>query len=348
MPENLKLYLQALNSTHCGVVITDNCLEDNPIIYCNKAFEEMTGYSRDDIIGHNCRFLQARDRSQPEREEIKMAVKNDALCRIEIRNYKKDGKLFWNELYVSPVKNKEGETTHFIGIQNDITVKKKMEHDVRQEKAAFSLKVKARTNRLEEKETLLVNIIQNVRKSLFVLDKDSNTLSANSFFLKAFNIPYENTSVNGLYKIGNDDLDIKSFKDLIFGILSTTDVLVNFEIKHGFPHLGKKVLILNSHEIEFEGKYKGQIIIVIEDITEVWKNERHNDYLLSNASLDLNIPLRNIQKSIKLLEQMENTDEKFISAFGNVTLDVNLLDKLISGLVSVSKIKSDNNGSSNE
>lgn len=275
-------------------------------------------------------------------------MKNNAACRVEIRNYKKDGELFWNELYVSPVKNKEGDTTHFIGVQNDITVKKKMEHDLRQAKAAFSQKVKARTKRLEEKETLLVNIIQNVRQSLLVVNKDSNTLNANAFFLKAFNISNENTAVKGLYKIENDDLYIKSFTDLIYGILSTTNALVNFEVKHDFPHVGEKVLLLNSHEIKFEGKYKGQIIIAIEDVTEFWKNERHTVDLLSKASLDLNIPLRNIQKSIKLLEQMENTDEKFVSTLAKVTLDVNLLDKLISGLVSVSKIKSDNNGSSSE
>lgn len=343
MPENLKLYLQALNSTHCGVVITDNLLKANPIIYCNKAFEEMTGYSHDDIIGHNCRFLQALDRSQPERKEIKIAVKNNASCRVEIRNYKKNGELFWNELFISPVKNKEGDTTHFIGIQNDITVKKKMEHDLRQEKAAFSLKVKARTKRLEENETLRINIIQNLRQSLLVVDKDSNTLSANAFFFKALNIPYEDTSIKALYKIGNDDLDIKSFIDLIFGILSTTDTLVNFEFEHDFLQLGKKILLLNSYKVESEGKYKGQIIIAIEDVTEVWKNERRTDDLLAKAGLELSTSLENTKGLVKLLEQMENTDEKFVSTLAKVTLDVNLLDDLVSDLVKVETIKNEFN-----
>lgn len=94
IPDSLKLYLQALNSINCGVIITDNRLEDNPIIYCNKAFEEMTGYNYDDIIGHNCRFLQALDRSQPEREKIEMAVKSNDACRVEIRNYKKKRRTF--------------------------------------------------------------------------------------------------------------------------------------------------------------------------------------------------------------------------------------------------------------
>lgn len=337
IPENLKLYMQALNSTHCGVVITDNRLEDHPIIYCNKAFEEMTGYSHDDIMGHNCRFLQALDRSQPQREEIKEAVRNNAACRVEIRNYKKNGDLFWNELYVSPVKNKEGDTTHFIGVQSDITVRKKMEHDLRQAKSVLSRKVKAKTKGLEEKEIHLVEIIQNVRKSLLVLDKDSNTLSANLFFLKAFNAPYENTALNGLYKIGNDDLIIKSFKDLISGILPTTDALVNFEVKHDFPHLGKKVLVLNSCKVESEGKYKGRIVIAIEDVTEVWKNERRIDDLLLTTSHTLSTPLNTIENLVELLQQMENTDEKFVSTFRKVALEINDLDELITSLVGIPK-----------
>ncbi|UZJ66589.1 PAS domain-containing protein [Sphingobacterium sp. KU25419] len=69
--ENLHIYLQALNSANSGIIITDNLQPDNPIIYCNSAFEKISGYSTDEIIGHNCRFLQAQDRSQAERHYSK-------------------------------------------------------------------------------------------------------------------------------------------------------------------------------------------------------------------------------------------------------------------------------------
>lgn len=91
---NNNIYLQALNSAKSGIIITDNRQPDNPIIYCNKAFETISGYSQNEIIGHNCRFLQAQDRSQPERQIIKDAVLNGKECKVEIRNYKKKRKPF--------------------------------------------------------------------------------------------------------------------------------------------------------------------------------------------------------------------------------------------------------------
>ncbi|HCX57808.1 MAG TPA: hypothetical protein DHU90_14740, partial [Sphingobacterium sp.] len=115
---DLDLYLKALNSAYSGIIITDNLQYDNPIIYCNKAFETISGYAHDEIIGHNCRFLQAQDRSQAERKIIKESIERGEECKIEIRNYRKDGTLFWNELFISPVKNEEGQVTHFIGVQN--------------------------------------------------------------------------------------------------------------------------------------------------------------------------------------------------------------------------------------
>jgi len=82
----LNIYLKALNTAYSGIIITDNLQHDNPIIYCNKAFENISGYSHDEIIGHNCRFLQAQDRSQPERYILKDCIKNGEECKIEIRN----------------------------------------------------------------------------------------------------------------------------------------------------------------------------------------------------------------------------------------------------------------------
>ena len=160
------IYLQALNSARSGIIITDNRQPDNPIIYCNNAFENITGYSHNEIIGHNCRFLQAQDRSQPERQIIKDAVKNGDECILEIRNYKKNGTLFWNELIISPVKDIEGNVTHFIGVQNDITERKRLENEMREEKVSVEKKIIERTKELHDNEAFLSSIIQTVRESL--------------------------------------------------------------------------------------------------------------------------------------------------------------------------------------
>ena len=124
-----RLLDRAVAASSNGIVITDPNLPDGPIIYVNPAFERTTGYSRDDAIGRNCRFLQDQDRDQPAVGELRESVKAGRECRVVLRNYKKDGTLFWNELYVSPVHDDEGRLANFVGVQNDVTERKRAEEE---------------------------------------------------------------------------------------------------------------------------------------------------------------------------------------------------------------------------
>ena len=104
-------------------------MPDNPIVYVNSAFEEISGYPADEVLGYNCRFLQADDRDQPALEELREALTEERECRVVLKNYRKDGTPFWNELYVSPVHDEEGHLTNFIGVQNDITQRRRIEDE---------------------------------------------------------------------------------------------------------------------------------------------------------------------------------------------------------------------------
>ena len=121
---------QALEFALNGIVITDARKKDNPIIYFNKAFQKLTGYKKDEIIGRNCRFLQGKDRKQPGIDVIRKAIKEGNSCRVQVRNYKKDGTLFWNEVSINPIRALNGDITHFVGIQNDITQRVKDEQEI--------------------------------------------------------------------------------------------------------------------------------------------------------------------------------------------------------------------------
>ncbi|MGB5818969.1 MAG: PAS domain S-box protein [Saonia sp.] len=119
--KDLTIKSEALQSAFNGIIITDALLEDNPIIYYNTAFEVLTGYSEEDIVGKNCRFLQKEDKNQDGIREMNKAIKEGRSCQVIVRNYKKDGTLFWNEIAMTPILDERGSIIHYIGIQNDIT-----------------------------------------------------------------------------------------------------------------------------------------------------------------------------------------------------------------------------------
>ncbi|PWB48004.1 MAG: hypothetical protein C3F18_11615, partial [Nitrosomonadales bacterium] len=137
--EKLRLWQRALESTVNAITITDATRPDFPYVYVNPAFERITGYSAGEALGKNGRFLQNQDTDQPELEHIRRAVKEQRDGKALLRNYRKDGSLFWNELYISPVRNDVGQVTHYIGIQNDVTERKQYEEQLAYQSAHDTL-----------------------------------------------------------------------------------------------------------------------------------------------------------------------------------------------------------------
>ena len=127
----LRLREAALESAGDGVVISSMTLPGEPIIYANPAFLRMSGYSRDEVIGTNCRFLQGADTGQQQLDEIRRAIREQRGCRVILRNYRKDGTLFWNLLTMSPVFAPEGHVSHYVGVQSDITSRMEQEEVLR-------------------------------------------------------------------------------------------------------------------------------------------------------------------------------------------------------------------------
>ena len=129
---------RALDEAAEGITISDPSLHDNPIIYANAGFERLTGYSVKDILGKNCRFLQGPDTDSTTADQIRTAIQTERPITIEILNYRKDKSTFWNRLSITPVRNPSGKTTHFIGIQSDVTKRREAENALRAAKERMS------------------------------------------------------------------------------------------------------------------------------------------------------------------------------------------------------------------
>ena len=129
---NARLLQRMVDASQDGIVIAEQEGEDNILIYVNKSFEALTGYSRDDILYQDCRFLQAGDRDQIGLQLIREAIESGLPTRQILRNYRKDGSHFWNELSITPVFNEADQLTYFIGVQKDVTQQVKAQNKVQQ------------------------------------------------------------------------------------------------------------------------------------------------------------------------------------------------------------------------
>ncbi|TLX53445.1 hypothetical protein DN824_15690 [Stutzerimonas nosocomialis] len=118
---NAKLLQLVIDASNDGIVVAEQEGDDNILIYANPAFERLTGYGVEDILYQDCRFLQAGDRAQVGLAAIREALRNRQPCRQVLRNYRKDGSFFWNELSITPAFNEADQLTYFIGIQKDVS-----------------------------------------------------------------------------------------------------------------------------------------------------------------------------------------------------------------------------------
>ncbi|CAD5105857.1 bifunctional diguanylate cyclase/phosphodiesterase [Zestomonas carbonaria] len=122
MQQQLALTQLAIDASPMGVCIADARQPDLPLIYCNPAFERMSGYSREEILNRNCRFLQGDDRHQSELQRLRVALRRGEACQVVLRNYRKNGSLFWNEITLAPMRDAQG-ISHFVGLQHDVSAR---------------------------------------------------------------------------------------------------------------------------------------------------------------------------------------------------------------------------------
>jgi len=230
----LRLRDRAMAESKNGIVISDATLDDLPIIYCNAAFEQMTGYSREQVLGRNCRFLQGDDRDQDGIREAREAVSTGTACQVTLRNYRKDGTLFWNEVLISPVRSPESDITHFIGIQSDITERKRTQALLEENYRSLEQRVEERTAELGESEERYRSLFENSSDLIHSINTDGSFNYVNPAWRQA--LGYETADVERLniYDIVHPD-DHDYYAQIIkkvFSGLKVTNIQARFVTSH--------------------------------------------------------------------------------------------------------------------
>ena len=166
-------FAAAVRSTRMPMAITDPAQPDNPIVFVNEAFQLLTGYSRDECIGKNCRFLQGPNTDPLAVAKVREAVKTGDDIAIDLLNYKKDGTTFWNALYLSPVRGEDGTLQFFFASQLDVTERVEAQRRIANQKEQVDHEVRVRTADLEaslEAQSLLLHEVDHrVKNNLSVI-----------------------------------------------------------------------------------------------------------------------------------------------------------------------------------
>ena len=327
---NLALALRdrAMQSASNGIVITDLQQHDNPIIYVNPAFEAITQYSLQEVIGHNCRLLRSPDADENSLAILREAINARQACRVTLRNRRKDGSEFWNQLSISPVANPvTGEYTHYVGIQTDITATKINEEML-----------------LEWLSRL--DVIFTLSPDPLVCFDDKGQLS------------YANTAAERIFGTTMGALMARTIEDFsaqvraqcdptqaYFGLPAVSET--SADIKSGQTDPAQDCLIhlihpkpLTLHQTyRYCGSKGTSLVVYYRDVTREAELDRMKSEFLSTAAHELRTPMASIIGFSELLMMRRYDEAKTRELLGTINAQANRLTLLLSDLLDLARIE---------
>jgi len=292
--ESLRLHDRAMAQSGNGIVIADMAQPGMPVIYVNPAFERITGYSAEEALGRNCNFLQGGDRDQDGIRELRRAIAEQRETQVILRNFRKDGSLFWNELDVAPVRDADGKVTHYIGVQNDITERRLAERA------------------LEEQSKRLGTIFSLSPDGFVSFDADGSLSYVNPAFLEMTG--YRVDDLLGLSVEAFDDrlsrlaAPGQPYPRLLL-VESLEERSDRSEIRRDILMLARPTARVLQRSLRHSDSRQAAMTLYFRDVTREMEVDRMKSEFLSTAAHELRTPLASIMGFSELL-MMREYDEK--------------------------------------
>lgn len=329
--ETLILIQKALDFTGEGITIADCNQPDMPLIYVNKGFEELTGYSAEEVIGTNCRFLQGPDKDQEGIKILREAITHNQSTEVVLKNYRKDGTLFYNQLKISPIIDSNGKVTHFVGIQSNVTeriINEQVAQNLNEELSKSNTELIEANERIQEIQSIAAHDIKNplnsIMSSIEILEIliERDKLTKNDL-LKRLKII--ETSSSRMLNLITDYLESNQLNTGKINIeMEEIDIPLKIEtIVNHFKDQAKRKKIKFKFDIEnnIEQAYadRNSLLAILDNlISNSVKYSPHNSHIYINAkSLEefiqieiidegSGIPDKDVPKLFKQFEKFEN------------------------------------------
>ncbi|RCU46874.1 PAS domain-containing protein [Haloplanus salinus] len=159
------LKTRAMDEAPVGITVADATEPDMPLVYANAAFERITGYPPEYAVGRNCRFLQGETTRAEPVAEMRAAIENGAATTVELRNYRRDGEMFWNEVTIAPLHDEDGDVAYYVGFQQDVTRRKRAERAAARRAARIERERAAQEHLLERLNGVVAEVTSGVAEA---------------------------------------------------------------------------------------------------------------------------------------------------------------------------------------
>ena len=317
----LNLYSRALECATNGVVISDMSLPGGPVFYANPAFYRITGYDFGDAIGRNCGFLQGDDKRQPEIEVLRQAIHRRESATVVLRNYRKDGTLFFNELAIAPVASPDGQVQHYVGILNDVS-----------ERERARMAIAERSARL--------NAVFDLSPDGFVVfDKDGRCAYSNPAFVAMTGWVGERAT-QGM-TLADFDERMRAMRDPAHGypaLASDRGGDGNFECID-LVHLSMPRPRVLTRLVRHNAGGQGESILYFRDVTHETEVDRMKSEFLTTAAHELRTPMVSVYGFTELLLNRPVPEARRRDVLETIHRQASLLINMVNELLDLARIE---------